>query len=294
MKRYGSLQPMKLKIPAESDAVTTDNERREHYRWFSALPFLFIHIACTAAFFVTFHWQYAGWAVALYAVRMFGITAGYHRYFSHRSYELSRVNQFLIAFLAETSCQKGVLWWAAHHRTHHIESDTANDVHSPRQRSFWWAHIGWILSSDYNDYDPRLIADFGRYPELRYLDRYHLIPPALLGIALFLLGGFPLFIWGFLISTVILYHGTFCINSLAHVWGVRRFNTPDDSRNNFLLAIITLGEGWHNNHHQNKHACRQGLYWWEVDVTYYVLRALAFVGVVRKIRGARLPYQLRN
>lgn len=283
-----------LAMQAAGEAVTAGNEERAHYRWYSALLFFLIHIACFSAFFTPFHWRYVVWALALYAIRMFGLTAGYHRYFSHRSFKLNRVWQFLLAFLAETSCQKGVLWWAAHHRVHHLESDTVNDVHSPRQRGFWWAHIGWIVSSDYDEYEPRLIADFGRFPELRWLDHYYLVPPAVLGTGLFLFGGWPIFLWGFVISTVILFHGTFCINSLAHVWGTRRFNTPDDSRNNFLLAIITLGEGWHNNHHQNKHSCRQGLAWWEVDVTYYILRALAVFGIVRDIREARLPYEMRH
>ncbi len=260
----------------------------------SYLPFLLIHVASLGVLFYPFHWRYLVWMVGIYALRMFGVTAGYHRYFSHRSFKLNRVNQFILAFLAETSAQKGVLWWAAHHRTHHQESDTMNDVHSPKQDGFWWAHLGWVMSPDYNEYNPRLIGDFGRFPELRWLDRHYLVPPTILAICLFLVGGWPVFFWGFILSTVLLYHGTFCINSVAHVWGTRRFNTPDHSRNNFLLALVTMGEGWHNNHHHQKHACRQGLFWWEIDVTYYILRTLAVFGIVLEIKHARLPYQTRR
>ena len=261
------------------------------YDWGAVVPFVAIHLACLAVFFVPFHWTYLLWALGFYFVRMFFVTAGYHRYFSHRSYKLNRVNQFLLAFLAETSSQKGVLWWAAHHRVHHSTSDSEDDIHSPEQRGFWWAHVGWILSNDYDDYDPRLIQDFAKYPELRWINKYFLLPPVVLGAVVLGFGGLPIFVWGYVVSMVMLFHGTFAINSLAHVWGTRRFDTPDHSRNNFALAILTLGEGWHNNHHQYMYACRQGLRWWEIDITYYVLRGLQTVGIVKNIRDVRLPYQ---
>jgi len=176
------------------------------------------------------------------------------------------------------------LWWAAHHREHHMYSDTPKDVHSPVQRGFWWAHMGWILSDAYDDHDPNLIRDYAKFPELRWISKNYLIPPAILGTAVFLLGGMGAFVWGFVLSTVCLYHGTFTINSLAHVWGERRFETSDDSRNNFFLALITMGEGWHNNHHKFMYACRQGLRWWEIDCTYYIVKALSWVGIAREIR----------
>jgi len=249
--------------------------------------FVAMHVACLGAFLLPFHWRYVWLAVGMYYLRMFGVTAGYHRYFSHRSFRLGRVAQFALAFLAETSAQKGVLWWAAHHRVHHKTSDTVDDIHSPEQEGFWWAHVGWVLSSEYDEYDPRLIQDFSKYPELRWLSKYFLVPPVLLGAVMLWAGGLPGFMWGFVISTVMLFHGTFAINSLAHVWGTRRFDTPDHSRNNFALALITMGEGWHNNHHQYMYACRQGLRWWEIDLTYYILRALQAVGVVRDVREVR-------
>jgi stearoyl-CoA desaturase (delta-9 desaturase) len=223
-------------------------------------------------------------AVGLFYVRMFGITAGYHRYFSHRAYKTSRWFQFLLALLGTTATQKGVLWWAAHHRDHHKYSDEPKDIHSPRQRGLWWSHLGWILSSKYDRTKLERIQDFAKYPELRWLNRYHVIPPILLGVACFLVGSWPLLIWGYFVSTVLLWHGTFTINSLAHVFGSRRYQTTDDSRNNWLLALLTMGEGWHNNHHHYQSTANQGFYWWEVDLSYYVLRLLSIFGIVWDLR----------
>ena len=254
------------------------------------VSFLLLHVACFTVLLVGFSWAGLALMAFLYVARMFAVTAGYHRYFSHRSYRLGRFSQFLLAFAAQTSAQKGVLWWAAHHRDHHRYSDTDRDIHSPVTQGFWWSHVGWVLSDAYEAYDPAKIQDFARFPELRFLDRHHWICPWLLGIATFAfglvtgMGGWTALVWGFVLGTVLLFHGTFFINSLTHVWGTRRFETPDQSRNNFLLALITLGEGWHNNHHHYQAACRQGIRWWEFDPTYYVLKALSWIRVVRDIR----------
>jgi len=260
-----------------------------NYSFGTVIPFVLLHVGCVALFFVPFRWSWVVLMLATYFVRMFAITAGYHRYFSHRSYKLGRGWQFLTAFLAETSGQKGVLWWAAHHRVHHRHADQDPDIHSPLKRGFWWAHVGWVLSNEYDKYDPALIHDFGKYPELRWLDKHYMVPPVVLALLLLLNGGMEAFVWGFVVSTVLLFHGTFTINSVAHLWGSRRFDTADDSRNNFVLALITLGEGWHNNHHKFMYACQQGIRWWEVDVTYYALRMLNWLGVARDLRGIRLP-----
>jgi stearoyl-CoA desaturase (delta-9 desaturase) len=227
-------------------------------------------------------------SVALYVIRMFAITAGYHRYFSHRSYKTSRPFQFVLAWTGGMSAQKGALWWASHHRTHHALSDTAGDVHSPVVRGFWWSHIGWFLCRKYHETDLRLIKDLIRYPELRFLDRFHLLPPATLAVGIFALGkslqvvapamktsGSQMLVWGFFISTVLVYHGTFIVNSLAHVWGGWRFPTKDASRNNLLIALITFGEGWHNNHHYAPSSERQGFYWWEIDISHCILKLLS-------------------
>jgi stearoyl-CoA desaturase (Delta-9 desaturase) len=257
------------------------------YRLGAVIPFLLLHVAALGVIVIPWSPAMLWWFLGSYLVRMFGITAGYHRYFSHRSYRLGRVAQFALAFLAQTSAQKGALWWAAHHRYHHRHSDEDTDIHSPARQGFWWSHAGWVLSNDYDDYDPKTIADFGRYPELRWLDRYHWVPTVVYAAAILAIGGVDAFMWGYVASTVFLYHATFTINSLAHVWGTRRFETSDLSRNNFLLALLTLGEGWHNNHHYSMSSCRQGYRWWELDVTYMVLRFLGVFGIARDFRGFR-------
>ncbi len=260
-----------------------------NYSFGTVVPFVLLHLGCFAVFLIPFRWSWVALLLGMYALRMFAITAGYHRYFSHRTYKMGRGWQFLMAFLAETSGQKGVLWWAAHHRVHHRNADEESDIHSPGRRGFWWAHVGWVLSNEYDEYDPALIRDYGKYPELRWLDKHYMVPPVCLAALLLVSGGVGALVWGFVVSTVLLFHGTFTINSLAHLWGSRRFQTPDDSRNNFVLALITLGEGWHNNHHQFMYACRQGIRWWEVDFTYYALKLLSWLGVARDLREIRLP-----
>jgi stearoyl-CoA desaturase (delta-9 desaturase) len=225
---------------------------------------------------------------------MFCITAGYHRYFSHRTYKMGRPAQFLMAFGGTTAVQKGPLWWASHHRIHHRYTDLDGDVHSPRD-GFWWSHVGWILSTKYKDTDLDGIKDFAAYPELRWLERYNWVGPWALAIASFLLFGWGGLLIGFFLSTVLLWHGTFLVNSMAHVVGRRRYATPDTSRNSFVIAVITGGEGWHNNHHYLPASVRQGFRWWEYDPTWYVLKGLAVVHVVRDLKNppARLLDQAR-
>ncbi|MGA3400069.1 MAG: acyl-CoA desaturase [Acetobacteraceae bacterium] len=246
----------------------------------SSIGFLLIHLACFAVFWTGLTPRAAVLGLALYFLRIFAIGAGYHRYFSHRAYRTSRVFQFCLAFVAQTSAQRGALWWAAHHRRHHKYSDTAQDVHSPVLRSFLYSHVGWIFVPRNNATNYAVIRDFTRYPELMFLDRMLYLPPALLALATWLIGGMPDLVVGFCWSTVAVWHATFSINSLAHVVGRRRYVTGDESRNNWLLALITMGEGWHNNHHAYQVSVRQGFRWWEYDPTYYVLRALSWIGVV--------------
>ncbi|HVS02487.1 MAG TPA: fatty acid desaturase, partial [Thermoanaerobaculia bacterium] len=201
-------------------------------------------------------------------------------YFSHRSFKTSRAFQLLLAVLGSTSLQKGALWWAAHHRHHHRHSDSHGDLHSPGLQGMLWAHVGWILSADHDATEYDEVLDLARYPELRWLDRWHVVPGVALAAVLFALGGWPALVWGFFLSTVLTWHATFCINSLTHMFGRRRYATRDDSRNSLLLALLTLGEGWHNNHHYYKATTRQGFFWWEVDLTYYLLKTLSWVGLV--------------
>jgi len=220
----------------------------------------------------------------LYFVRMFGITAGFHRYFAHRSYKTSRPVQFIIACLGCTALQKGPLWWASHHRLHHRHSDTPDDPHSPLVTSFWWSHVGWILSDEHVHTPIEEIPDYARFPELRLLEQFHWVPGILLAALCYAIGGLSGFVWGFVVSTVICYHATFFINSLSHLIGTRRYATDDESKNNFVLALLTLGEGWHNNHHHYQSSANQGFVWWEIDISYYIIRMLSFVGLVWDVR----------
>jgi stearoyl-CoA desaturase (delta-9 desaturase) len=244
------------------------------------IPFVLMHVACFAAIWTGVTWKAAAIGFILYWVRMFGVTGGYHRYFSHRSYKTSRFFQFILAMLAQSSTQKNVLWWAGVHRHHHKHSDTEEDVHSPRHRGFWYSHFGWIFDQKFDKTDTSAVTDLTKYPELRFLQRFEQFPSILLAIACYAVAGWPGLVVGFVWSTVVLYHCTFFINSLAHVHGNQRYVTGDDSRNNWWLAVITMGEGWHNNHHAYQRAARQGFRWYEVDFTFYILTALSWMGVV--------------
>jgi stearoyl-CoA desaturase (Delta-9 desaturase) len=247
-------------------------------------PFLLVHLACFAAIWTGVTVEALVLGVALYWLRIFGIGAGYHRYFSHRSYETSRAFQFVLAVLAQSTSQKSILWWAAKHREHHLFSDTERDVHSPRHYGFVYSHLGWIFDRRHGAANLTKIEDFARYPELMWLHRYEQVPSAALAVLCFLIAGWPGLIVGFFWSTVAVYHATFCINSLAHVLGRRRYVTGDDSRNNWLLAIFTMGEGWHNNHHAFQSSVRQGFRWWEYDPTFYILKMLSWTGLVWNLK----------
>ena len=246
----------------------------------SSIGFLLIHVGCLAAVWTGVTWRAVVLAMLLYAVRIFAIGAGYHRYFSHRAFSTSRIGQFALAFLAQSSAQRGILWWASHHRRHHRYSDTPDDVHSPVQRSFLYAHLGWIFVPRNNATDYAAVRDLARYKELMWLDQHPYLPAALLASATWLIAGWPGLAIGFCWSTVALWHATFCINSLAHVVGRQRYVTGDQSRNNWLLALLTMGEGWHNNHHACQASARQGFRWWEYDPTYYTLRVFSWLGIV--------------
>lgn len=254
---------------------------------FQKLDFLYfclLHFTVLFVIPVPFHWGWVALCAASYFVRMWAITAGYHRYFSHKSYKTNRVFQFVLAWLGATAGQKGPLWWASRHRHHHKFSDEPEDVHSPKQYGLFQAHVGWVFREDTADTDEKLIPDLIKFPELRFIDRHSLLPTITYALALYLFLGLGGLAWGYFVSTILLYHGTYVINSLCHVWGKKRFVTGDTSRNNFWLALITLGEGWHNNHHHYQHSVRQGFYWWEIDISYYVLRVLSWVKLVSKLK----------
>ena len=259
----------------------------------SAIPFILVHLGCFAAIWTGVTWQALVICVTLYWLRIFVIGAGYHRYFSHRSYTTSRAFQFVLALMCQTTAQKSVIWWASKHRHHHLHSDTEHDVHSPRHHGFIYSHLGWIFARKHTDPDFAKVADLTRYPELMWLHKVEVLPAVVLAGLCYLAAGWPGLVVGFLWSTVLVYHGTFCINSLAHVSGSKRYVTGDDSRNNFLLAIVTMGEGWHNSHHAYQSSVRQGFKWWEIDPTYYLLCALSWIGLVWDLKTPPEPV-LRN
>ena len=277
-----------------SNATETTGEQPGRIDWVRAVPFALMHLACIAVIWVGVSWTAVVVATALYAVRMFAITAFYHRYFSHRTFQASRPVQFVFAVIGASSVQRGPLWWAAHHRHHHRHADQPLDPHSPREGGFWRSHMGWFLTREAFATDLSRVPDLARFPELRWLDRFDTAIPVLLAVGLYALGaalerwapglhttGPQLLVWGFFISTIVLFHATVTINSLAHRFGRRRFETRDDSRNNLWLALLTFGEGWHNNHHFFPGTVRQGFRWWEVDLTWYGLRAMAALGLVK-------------
>ena len=249
----------------------------------SAALYWTIHVACLLAFVTGVGRFEVALCLSLFWLRLFGITAGYHRYFSHRAYKTSRTFQLVLAVLGCAATQKGPLWWAAHHRRHHACSDRPGDVHSPRD-GFWHAHQGWIFDGRADRTDVARVPDLVAFPELVWLDRWHVAVPLALAGACFAAGGLPGLVWGFCVSTTLLWHATYTINSLSHRFGSQRYATGDDSRNNFWLALLTIGEGWHNNHHHYMASARQGFFWWEIDLTYYVLRGLAAAGVVWDLR----------
>jgi stearoyl-CoA desaturase (delta-9 desaturase) len=265
--------------------------------WLRMVPYIALHLAVLGVFWVGTSTTALLVAAILYVVRMFAITGFYHRYFAHKSFRTSRVVQFLFAVLAVSAVQRGPLWWSAHHRIHHAHSDKEGDPHSPARRGFLWAHTGWFLSRGNFATRTRLVRDWMRFPELRWLDRFELLVPVMLALGTFCAGqwlarthpglgtnGMQLFIWGFCVSTIALYHGTFTVNSLAHRVGTRRYETRDNSRNNWLIAFLTLGEGWHNNHHHYPGAARQGFFWWEIDATFYVLYIMRALGLIWDMR----------
>ena len=271
--------------------------RPEQIDWQRTLPFIFLHLGCLLLLVVGWNFYAAIVALFLYFIRMFAITGFYHRYFSHRTFKTSRIAQFLFALLGNSSMQRGPLWWAATHRHHHRFSDQEGDVHSPTLKGFLWSHIGWLTSMRNFPTDYERVPDLARYPELVFLNRYDKLVPIAYGVLMVILGVilshfFPawhlsvgqFFVWTFFISTTFLLHGTLAINSMAHVWGKKRYVTSDESRNSFLLSLITLGEGWHNNHHRYQHATRQGFFWWELDLTYYGLKVLSWFGIIWDLR----------
>lgn len=268
--------------------------------WLRVIPFILLHLACLTVFWVGYSTTALLAMVSAYAVRMFAITGFYHRYFSHKTFKARPWVESVFAFIGAASAQRGPLWWAAHHRNHHRFSDTERDLHSPRH-GFWRSHMTWFLNQDAFDTDYDVIRDYAKRPFLRWLNRFDVVAPVTLAVFMYLLGaalerwapelgtsGMQLLVWGFVLSTVLLFHVTVSINSVAHVWGRRRYPTADESRNNALLALLTLGEGWHNNHHHYPNSVRQGFFWWEIDLTYWLLRLMQLLRLTWNLKPVPL------
>ena len=218
--------------------------------------------------------------------RMIGLTLCFHRHLSHRAFKLNRAVRFVFAWLGTAALQKGPIWWAGNHVYHHKFADREGDPHSPVVSGFFHSHLGWFTNDtrwDKVDASNPVVREFSRDPELRWLDRYYAVPPALLALGLFLAGGWPWLVYGFCVPTFTLAHSTLAINSINHLFGSRRFETKDNSRNNLWTTLLTLGEGWHNNHHRFQRAARNGFYWWELDPTYWVVKALAVMGLASDV-----------
>ncbi|MBM3992694.1 MAG: acyl-CoA desaturase [Planctomycetes bacterium] len=290
-------------VPSNDQELPDENDER--IDWYRAIPFIGMHLGCFLVFFAGWSWLAVSVAAFLYALRVFTLTGFYHRYFSHRSFKTWRIVQFIFAVIGCSSVQRGPLWWAAHHRHHHVHSDDPEDLHSPREKGILYSHFGWFLSPKALKTNYKIIPDFAKYPELRFLDRWDLLVPIALALALFGFGelvaygapewgadGFQLLVWGFFLSTIAVYHVTYLVNSATHLIGTRRYETKDDSRNSLIIALLTFGEGWHNNHHYYPNSTRQGFYWWEIDITYYILLFMQLLGLVWNIK--EVPDRIRE
>lgn len=288
-----------------SQARAIGDSPEQRVDWLRCVPFALLHMSVLAVLWVGWSPVAVAVCAGMYFLRMFAITGFYHRYFSHRSFKTSRAGQFVFAVAGASATQRGPLWWASHHRMHHKHSDEEEDVHSPKQHGFLWSHIGWITSDANFPTRHEAVRDFAKYPELRFLDRFDTVVPILTGASMFFLGmtlnaiwpslgtsAGQMLVWGYFVSTILLLHGTFTINSLSHVFGSRRYVTKDTSRNNPFLALLTLGEGWHNNHHYYQSSARQGFFWWEYDITYYGLKVLSWFGIVWDLRP--VPAHIRE
>ena len=304
-QKFRLLIPIIRWIDSEASGGEVKHEDVKRVDWFRIIPFILLHAMCLGVIWVGWSWTAIWVAFGLYFIRMFAITGFYHRYFSHKTFKTNRFWQLLFAMIGNASVQRGPLWWASHHRHHHRFADQKEDVHSPSQHGFWWSHIGWLTSPSNFATNYELVKDWKKFPELRWINRFDTAIPIILAILLFTGGkilevyaphlgtnGPQMLIWGFFISSTVLFHATVTINSFDHMIGSRRYDTQDTSRNNPILAIITLGEGWHNNHHHYAICARQGFYWWEIDITYYLLVLMSWLGIIRDLRP--IPENIRD
>ena len=241
--------------------------------------FVAFHALALAAIWTGVSWTALVVCAAVYVFQLLSVTVGYHRYFSHRSFKTSRAMQLVLAVCAQSTLQKGVLWWAAHHRYHHRHSDRNDDIHSPKH-GIWWSYAGWIFDAGARETRLDQVRDLAKLPELRVLDRFWYLPTLPLALGCYAAASWSGLVVGYVWATILSHHATFANNCFAHIFGTRRYETEDGSRNNWFLAAVTLGEGWHNNHHRYAGSARNGFLWWEIDVTYYAIVVLEKLGLV--------------
>jgi stearoyl-CoA desaturase (Delta-9 desaturase) len=246
--------------------------------------FVAMHLACLLVFVYPPTWPLVLLMLGSYALRMWAVTVGLHRYFAHRSFQTSRAFQLVLGVLGATAMENGPIWWASWHRRHHKHVDTPQDPHSPLINGFWYSHAGWVFDTKNDQTDYSNVSDLMSFPELRWVDRYASVPLIAYALGCYAIAGMPGVVWGFVVSTMLVNHATFFINSLAHTWGSTRYKTSDTSKNNLWLALLTFGEGWHNNHHFYMSSARQGFFWWEIDLSYYSLKVLGWLRIVHSIR----------
>jgi stearoyl-CoA desaturase (delta-9 desaturase) len=268
---------------------------RHGMNWLTTVIMALFHVGALAALFV-FSWRNLAVAVLLYWVATgLGISMGYHRLHTHRSYRVPRALEYFFAFCGTLTLEGGPIFWVAVHRIHHQKSDQDGDPHSPRDGA-WWAHVGWILLGETNHNNTRLMSkyapDLGKHRFYIWLNNYHWVPIVALGAVLFAIGGLPMLLWGVCLRVVAGLHATWLVNSATHMWGARRFRTRDDSRNNWWVALMTFGEGWHNNHHAHPTSARHGLAWYEFDPSWLQIKILKFVGIAKSVQAAKIETAL--
>lgn len=269
----------------------------QHLNWLTTSVLILLHAGAIAALFL-FNWRDFAIAVFLYWMATgLGISMGYHRLHTHRSYQVPLLVEYFFAFCGALTLEGGPIFWVAVHRLHHQNSDQPGDPHSPRDGA-WWSHMGWILLGETNHNNTRLMSkyapDLAKHKFYIWLNNYHWVPTVVLAAATLALGGWALMLWAVFFRIVFGLHATWLVNSATHMWGARRFATRDDSRNTWWVALFTFGEGWHNNHHAHPTSARHGLAWYEFDLSWLQIRLLRRLGVARKIHVASVHTRLAD
>jgi stearoyl-CoA desaturase (delta-9 desaturase) len=261
----------------------------ERLNWTTTIVMILFHLGAVAALFV-FSWKAFAVAVFLYWMTVgLGISLGYHRLHTHRSYKTPKLLEYFFAVCGASTLEGGPIFWVATHRIHHQKSDHEGDPHSPRDGA-WWSHVGWILLGEAKHNNTRLLSkyapDLAKDPFYVWLNNYHWVPVLVLAVILYATGGIPFVLWGICMRIVVGLHATWLVNSATHMWGSRRFDTHDDSKNNWWVALLTFGEGWHNNHHAHPTSARHGLAWYEVDISWISLKVMKFLGIAKSVHVA--------